>query len=516
MSTVRRAYDNRMAQRMQEEDRTAQVQKYVSEQRAMEAASGGQLRAEQIRRRREHAEIRMDIRMESELQQADRSRAEAARSSDKEQRLAHAMEQKKREDLRRAKDLQVLREGNDDLRTLQMKFKSAFMQKEREAQLAEKQALSAQLEAQQGQIERQMEADRVAAIRGMEAEHAERAIHLTAAKGILDAQMEEREAAKEHEKLLFAQEKDMVDAIVAKIEAQDEEEDLARQKKQMETQEYLKGFMKWHDEEKHRRVQADLDEEAKIQAYADFKLQQEIDTANAKVEKERERGDALEKVKGMQRAAQMEKEEMESLINEVYYAEQEEEQRQKERAKSERIVRERAEMMSANKDIMVAKKRRAAAEAIEEDGFIQIMMNKYAEEDRIEQMNAQKRRMKVAEHKRAVDGLLQARREAAAFALESEQASWAREAAIEEGRVAAIEDERLRMLREFASNFSTLDGFLPPGLLQKESDLDLFPANIRDEMLGRLAAQGTIPGPNGAVKSHGRTGLDPTIGYTLY
>jgi hypothetical protein len=37
-------------------------------------------------------------------------------------------------------------------------------------------------------------------------------------------------------------------------------------------------------------------------------------------------------------------------------------------------------------------------------------MAKFAEDDRIEQMNAQKRRMKQIEHKRAVDLLLEERR----------------------------------------------------------------------------------------------------------
>jgi len=37
-------------------------------------------------------------------------------------------------------------------------------------------------------------------------------------------------------------------------------------------------------------------------------------------------------------------------------------------------------------------------------------MAKFAEDDRIEQMNAQKRRMKQVEHKRAVDVLLEERR----------------------------------------------------------------------------------------------------------
>lgn len=46
----------------------------------------------------------------------------------------------------------------------------------------------------------------------------------------------------------------------------------------------------------------------------------------------------------------------------------------------------------------------------EEEAFRQQMLAKLAEDDRIEQMNAQKRRMKQLEHKRAVEKLIEDRR----------------------------------------------------------------------------------------------------------
>jgi hypothetical protein len=39
---------------------------------------------------------------------------------------------------------------------------------------------------------------------------------------------------------------------------------------------------------------------------------------------------------------------------------------------------------------------------LQDDDFRQRMMDKFAEDERIEQMNAQKRRMKMLEHKREV------------------------------------------------------------------------------------------------------------------
>ena len=56
------------------------------------------------------------------------------------------------------------------------------------------------------------------------------------------------------------------------------------------------------------------------------------------------------------------------------------------------------------------KQLREEAEQREEDEFRKQMMAKFAEDDRIEQMNAQKRRLKQLEHKREVEKLLEDRR----------------------------------------------------------------------------------------------------------
>lgn len=59
---------------------------------------------------------------------------------------------------------------------------------------------------------------------------------------------------------------------------------------------------------------------------------------------------------------------------------------------------------------MMVQAERAAAERQEEERFRQQALEKLAEEDRIEQMNAQRRRLKMAEHKREVERLLAEKR----------------------------------------------------------------------------------------------------------
>lgn len=67
-------------------------------------------------------------------------------------------------------------------------------------------------------------------------------------------------------------------------------------------------------------------------------------------------------------------------------------------------------MERAYQDAMAFKEMKMQAEKEEEEDFRREMMAKFAEDDRIDQMNAQRRRMKQLEHKREVEKLIEDRR----------------------------------------------------------------------------------------------------------
>lgn len=85
-------------------------------------------------------------------------------------------------------------------------------------------------------------------------------------------------------------------------------------------------------------------------------------------------------------------------------------------------------------------------------------MQKFAEDDRIEQMKQQSRRMKQMEHRRAVDALVEERKKIMAEKEKEEMKKEEFEAEIAKYKAAVIEQERQRLLREHASK---LAGFLP-------------------------------------------------------
>lgn len=102
------------------------------------------------------------------------------------------------------------------------------------------------------------------------------------------------------------------------------------------------------------------------------------------------------------------------------------------------------------------------------------MMEQRAIQDRLDQLTAERRRIKVQEHRQAVERLLKERR--VRRNLELEQIMRDHEAQLEEekAREKLIEEERINILQQHAKN---LLGYMPRGLL-KESDLEKLGSNF--------------------------------------
>ncbi len=127
---------------------------------------------------------------------------------------------------------------------------------------------------------------------------------------------------------------------------------------------------------------------------------------------------------------------------------------------------------------------RQAQAAQEEDAFRAAMMDKLAREDRIEQLNAQKRRLKAAEHKRSVEQLIDERR--ARMALEKMEIAQgtAAEQADQAERHRIIEEERQRLLAEHAHR---LLGFLPKSAITGRGDIERLGGDFQEFYRPRTA-----------------------------
>jgi len=96
-------------------------------------------------------------------------------------------------------------------------------------------------------------------------------------------------------------------------------------------------------------------------------------------------------------------------------------------------------------------KRKEEEQALESK-FKGYMLNKFAEDDRIEQMKAEKRRMVELQHKREVEKLWQLRREEYLRSKEKEEEAKLKLKEEERIKNEIIEMERQRLIAEYGSN----------------------------------------------------------------
>jgi hypothetical protein len=290
------------------------------------------------------------------------------------------------------------------------------------------------------------------------------------ARLVLEDQIAESHMQKQAAYAEFLKEKAMVDEIVRRVIEEDEAEKLARMQKQQETKEYIENYLVQRQIWKQQDRQRMDDENAQIARYAAQKSEQERQARQKKAEADAGKDAILKKLTDEANEKFRREEEMLALRNELSWQEESERQIQRAKAEFEARVKAKIEMMQANEFQTALKEQKAEQQRLEEEAFREKMLAKFAEDDRIEQMNAQKRRMRAMEHKREVERLMAERKQM----FESERLREIEEREEEERReqyrLAIIEQERQRLLKEHAAK---LIGHLPKGVFGSDEDLRL-------------------------------------------
>src|SRR4051812_36516433 len=100
------------------------------------------------------------------------------------------------------------------------------------------------------------------------------------------------------------------------------------------------------------------------------------------------------------------REEYETLKIELAMAEEEEKMRYQEKSLLEKRIKEREDYKKQYQLMMQERQERIARRQREEEEYRLMLLKEMEEADRVEQMNAQKARLKREEHKREVNRLL--------------------------------------------------------------------------------------------------------------
>uniref|UniRef100_A0A8C3XLW3 Meiosis-specific nuclear structural protein 1 n=1 Tax=Chelydra serpentina TaxID=8475 RepID=A0A8C3XLW3_CHESE len=367
---------------------------------------------------------------------------------EQEERLATELARLNYEKSKDEKMRQQIKENSLELRELEKKLKSAYMNKERAAQIAEKEAIRYEKMKRDAEISQKMKEEQERVIMEESSAELRRNKEKILYQQELEKQLEEQEKKKQDAYEEFLKEKLMIDEIVRKIYEEDQMERQLKLEKMRATQRYIEEFQKEQAIWRRKKREEMEEENRKIMEFANKQQQREEDRmAKAQLPK------TLKSYKMP--------DDLEQVRQELYLEEQ-----------AEHFVelRQTYEAQLAFKKIVL----QALQE--EEEAFRQKMLAKFAEDDRIEQMNAQKRRMKQLEHRKAVEKLIEERHKQ--FLADKERELEERQ--LEERRQgnihAIVEEERQKLLKEHATK---LLGYLPRGILKDEDDVNMLGEEFR-------------------------------------
>lgn len=472
MSTMnmRRYVDAKIVRERAQEAKMAGIQHMLWENNILSGHGKAELNVEKKRRELEGEQCRREMMTDDMAVRKAQDFARKEQVTVMEEKLAHELERRHAQRVREEQNRKRICESSEELRSLKARLHAAQVTKERSAQIMEKQLKYEEERARDQVMATVMEHERLKAINDHQVVEQSKLVKAEKAKEMQLEQIRLKESMRDESRREYEKERAQVDAVVEKIRQEDALEQEIRDQKKAETKKHLQDFTVQQAEwrrEAERRADAENEE---IEAYARFKAAREQAIADEKERKEEEKRQIFFRMVGAAESRNKEAEELEYLRNELYSEEHEAELRRREQAAEQKRLEDRAEMLRAYEEQMMMKEERQRIEREEEMKLRAMLLAKFAEDERIEQMNEQKRRMKIQEHKREVEKLVEARRNLFAEERAKEAGAYQFIEEQEKERLVIIEEERRRLLTEYASE---LKDFLPKGVLERETDIPL-------------------------------------------
>ncbi|KAE8747121.1 hypothetical protein FOCC_FOCC006119 [Frankliniella occidentalis] len=377
--------------------------------------------------------------------------------------------------LRREKLRNQLRLGTQEIRDLETQLRACYVGKGVHAQMKEKQLKQireeirekAHLEAQMVAWKEQEDEDRKTKEENLRQKYA---LRLAQQEQIVQKQQRKIDAYR-----TFVQEKLMLDAAVQELIEEDRRNSIARMQRQKACQKDIENFIVAREEWKEKQKLQQEEENKRIQAFVEMQTQRELklqQEVQRKWEAKAQINDFLARKLYDEQMQDMEKRQ---VFQEL--AEEELREAQEARIRQELVVavQKRIDLRLAMAHQQKERVLQLQREGQREQQMRQEMMEQKATQDRLDQLTAERRRIKIQEHRQAVERLLKERR--VRRNLELEQIMRDHEAQLEEekAREQIIEEERINILQQHAEN---LLGFMPRGLL-KESDIQKLGSNFK-------------------------------------
>jgi len=364
-------------------------------------------------------------------------------------------------------------ENSEEIKHMRAMIQQAYLNKDRAAQISEKQTRSIIHQQEEAMIDKAMLDQREDELRVVAGQKAAKQQTLLNQKAILHDQMYEKKQKCDEAREAFLKEESAVDNIIKKII----DEDCAKQHK--DAIKKAEAFQTMQDAlAEKERIKMELKEKERLEnieyrKYLESLEQREYEFKLQKAELEAAKEKIYLQMKEMQERDLAERILMDNLREELYREEEEARARKKDADDLAKKANQKEQMRQAEILDRQMKEQRAAEERALEEEYKTTMLKKFAQDEKLEQMHQQKRRMKELEHKREVEKMWQERlrlyREEREKELQWEQNQLKKDDWLEE----VIRQEKERLLQE---HLPYIDGFLPKAMVKDENDMAYFGA----------------------------------------
>uniref|UniRef100_A0A5K3EHL2 Meiosis-specific nuclear structural protein 1 n=1 Tax=Mesocestoides corti TaxID=53468 RepID=A0A5K3EHL2_MESCO len=296
----------------------------------------------------------------------------------------------------------------------------------------------------------------------------------------LDKQLREQAQKRMRAYEEFLREKMAIDEVVRRIHEEDQQQAEQRLQRKRAYAAEMEAFkmqqLRWRLAEKERIRQ---ENERIVKEIAEQESREDISARN-RLERQKNLEEIQAKLRKFIECKEAERTEVEMLRQELSQEEAAYAAMKTDEVDVEQKLRLRLELQNAHQQALAQRARRLAAEREEEELYRTQMLAQMAERDRLEQLSDEKRRLKLMEHRRDLQVMLEKKRQEVEKQRQEEEDAQAAILRREEVRRLIIEEERIRLLKEHAK---PLLGYLPKGILKNDTELQEMDPEVQSVIL---------------------------------
>ena len=458
-----------VARERQREREVTDMNRYVQQSTLSNQEAQQMRRAEGARRRNQSLKRAGEAQLEKQFE-AMEAKQSHSRARKKDLALARQLAQVNREEEKREREIQAICAQDPSLRALNEKIKAAYINRDRETQINQQRQNAERIKREQAELEVQMERERRRGLVSMEEREEKRKLAAQRQRDEIHHQLKERQAAEQLQAILkYQQEKAQVDELVKSVYRQqrEDQEETERQAALMKAN--MEAGLKIQQQRREEQRLRDEEEERRIAAYKE-KVAHRNDAKEAEKAAREAAQDRIRQQIEDEISARMAKEErMREALHLLGKEEADKRRDAAARAKREKERAMRQEMMNANEQQMRYKVVVQEEEREFEDDILRRMQAKFDADEAAARRKEENRRAALRDYKKGVNAQMHERSEMYQQALQADAEAQRVAQAEAEYKAKIIEEARKRILKAHAAQ---LQGYLPKGVLQNESDLE--------------------------------------------